>query len=173
MKNTGKRWNNRKGEKIPDTFLSASRPHQDAVMHSSRHHFYCKRSSFMGLPSLPNIRATSFPFAQKALQCQQLVSGLRLIPWKMNFERNVSVEEPSGETPAEMKDSRMGQEEKLSSQGPQAGPLHFPRTCGWMGCPEEGHNLGRGNPLWQRAIFVDPQSNTPSSWRSGLSLRRE
>lgn len=108
----------------------------------------------MGLQSLPNIRGTSLPFAQKALQCQQLVSGLRLIPWKMNFERNVSVEAPSGETPAEMKDSRMGQEEMLSSQGPQAGPLHFLRTCGWMwAAPRRGITLvevalfGRGQFL--------------------------
>lgn len=71
----------------------------------------------------------------------------------MNCERNVSVEEPSGETLAEMQDSRMGQGEKLSSQGPQAGPLHFLRTCGCMWAAQR-----RGMTLVEGALFGRGQS---------------
>lgn len=62
----------------------------------------------------------------------------------MNFERNISVEEPSGKTPAEMRVSRMGPGEKLSSQRPQAFSEDLLMDVGY---PEQGHYLGRGSPL--------------------------
>lgn len=42
-----------------------------------------------------------------------------------------------------------------------------------VGCPEQGHYLGRGSPLWQRTIFVIPQLNTPSSWGKERIITKE